>query len=372
LLKKIHIQGFKSIKDAEIELSQLTVLIGANGAGKSNFISFFRFLQQSITGNLQNYIARSGGAEAILYYGLKATKEMSVTLTFKGSSYDARFEVTTDGSLFFTKEGAHGFTTCYKQPWDISLLGSRSNRLESGIDDDIKKFRENFKKEGITEEVKKNLSSWRVYHFHDTSDSSAMKQPVAINDNAFLHFNAGNIASFLFLLQQTEKNYYDNIVRSVRLAAPFFDNFILRKDPFGSETIRLEWKEIGSEKIFPASALSDGTLRFICLSTLLLQPSKLMPSIIIIDEPELGLHPYAITLLAGLLKKASSEKQVIVSTQSVPLVNQFLPEDLLVVAKQSSATVFNRLDISELTQWLNEYALGDLWEKNIIGGRPSK
>jgi predicted ATPase len=212
------------------------------------------------------------------------------------------------------------------------------------------------------------LRGARVYHFHDTSAAAKVKQSGDLNDNEALRSDASNLAAFLFLLKSKHPESYRRIASTVRLAAPFFDDFRLRPSPFNEQKILLEWSEKNSDAYFNAHAFSDGTLRFICLATLLLQPE--LPSLIIIDEPELGLHPYAIQLLAGLVRSASQKAQVILSTQSVTLVNQFSPEELIVVDRKDGASEFRRLSPQELESWLESYSLGELWEKNVLGGRP--
>ncbi len=212
------------------------------------------------------------------------------------------------------------------------------------------------------------MRSWRVYHFHDTSETAKVKKTVDINDNLVLHADASNLAAFLYLLRETALDHYESIVATIRLVAPFFDDFILRPSPFNADKIRLEWREKGSDAYFNANALSDGTLRFMCLASLLLQPN--LPATILIDEPELGLHPYAITLLAALLRSAATKTQVIVSTQSVPLVNQFGPEDIVVVDRRNEQSTFEQHTGEDLAAWLDDYGMGDLWEKNLVGGRP--
>ena len=221
---------------------------------------------------------------------------------------------------------------------------------------------------GIAGYVVSAMQSWRIYHFHDTSPEAKVKQPCEVHDNRVLKGDASNLAAFLYLLRAQYPDHYRNIVDAVRMVAPFLQDFILEPLALNQQMIRLEWKEKGSDHVFGPSALSDGTLRFACLATLLLQP--FLPSTVLLDEPELGLHPYAITLLAELLRSASTKTQVIASTQSTSLVNQFEPQDVLVVEREDGQSVFKRLDKGSMDEWLEDYGLGDLWEKNLLGGRP--
>jgi len=214
------------------------------------------------------------------------------------------------------------------------------------------------------------MQTWKLYHFHDTSDSARVKQTGDINDNFFLRGDAGNLAAFLFNLKNAFSSHYEIIRGSIRQVVPFFDDFILRPQTDNPNKIRLEWREQGSDYPFLAHQLSDGTLRFICLAALLLQPQP--PSTIVIDEPELGLHPFAIAVLASMMRSAAARTQVIASTQSVPLVNEFDPDDLIVVNRREQETKFDRVTGSELAEWLDEYKLGELWQKNVLGGRPSR
>ncbi len=212
------------------------------------------------------------------------------------------------------------------------------------------------------------LKSWVVYHFHDTSDTARVKQKTAINNNVSLEMDAANLAPFLYKLKETNSIQYKGIIKAVQMIAPYFKDFYLRPDPFDENLIQLEWLGHENDRPFTGHQLSDGTLRFICLATVLLQPTP--PSTIIIDEPELGLHPYALAILGSLFRSASANIQLILSTQSVQLVNEFSPEDIIVVERDDGQTKFKKLDKNTLESWLSEYSLGDLWEKNIIGGRP--
>ncbi len=358
-LDHIGIEGFKSIKKADIDLTSLNVLIGANGAGKTNFISLFKLLNKMLEGNFQTNIKAGGGAESFLYFGSKTTPEIKISLLFKDNGYQVIFVPSASDQLIFKQEECSFHDkTRYTNP-KVEILDK--GHLETV-------FFTQGHHTGIAYYVKNTLLSWKYYHFHDTSESAKVKKTGAINDNFYLRTDAANLAAFLFVLKSKYLTHYEAIRDHIRLVAPFFDDFILRPTAVNEDNIRLEWKEKGSDFPFLAHHLSDGTLRFICLATVLLQPN--LPSTIIIDEPELGLHPYAIKVLASLMKATSKKTQLIVSTQSVPLVNEFEAEDLIVVDKKDGASTFSRPESEKLKDWLTEYSLGELWEKNVLGGRP--
>ena len=218
--------------------------------------------------------------------------------------------------------------------------------------------------------LREAMSEWRVHHFHDTSISTGMRQAQPVRDNLQLHADGNNLAPFLRHIRERHPDSYGEIVEIVRLAAPYIDDFLYREEP--GERVDLEWFERGVEprRTFGPRQLSDGTIRFICLATLLLQPVHMQPSTILIDEPELGLHPAAITILAALLSRASEARQVIVSTQSVDLLNEMRPEDVVVTERCDGASIFRRLDLDQLAEWLSDHALGELWMMNTFGGRP--
>ena len=361
-LDKIEIKGFKSIQDMQLELGPLNVLIGANGSGKSNFISAFQLLNQIVESNLQLFVAKSGGADTLLYFGQKVTDSVSLQIHSGTNGYKVKLVPSTPDALVFADERCWYWREGYNKPYDIGLgTGHKETQLS----------KEANKPSGrVARYVLNILKSYQIYHFHDTGESAKIKQTGDINDNAALRPDASNLAAFLYLLRETQREHYDRIVKTVRLAAPFFDDFNLRPSPLNPSKIQLEWRERGSDAYFNAHSLSDGTLRFICLTTLLLQPT--LPATILIDEPELGLHPYAITLLASILRSVATQTQVIVSTQSVTLVNQFEPIDIIVVDREESESKFRRLEPQKVANWLDEYGLGDLWEKNILGGRPQQ
>lgn len=356
-LSRLKLEGYKSIKECDLELRELNVLIGPNGAGKSNFIGFFKLIQQALEGNLQRFISKNGGPDSFLHFGRKKTPQLKAEVYFGNNGYKFALEATNDNRMMFASED---FWWNVKGDWNIS-----AGHFESLVERE-KKFTR------IYEYTVPVMKKWRVYHFHDTSESALVKQPHSIADNEYLRPDGKNLAAFLFRLKQHHPAAYDRIVKTIRLVAPFFGDFRLRKGVDNPDMIELEWSELGEDEPFKAHHFSDGTLRFICLATVFLQPEELQPGTILVDEPELGLHPYAIKILAALIRSASKTKQVIVSTQSVTLLNEFDPENLIVADRKGGSSVLRRIGKDELTDWLKEYTIGELWEKNILGGRPAR
>lgn len=360
-LEAVTVRGFTSIQQIEnLSLRPINVLIGSNGSGKSNFIRIFSFLHAIREGHLQDYVARAGGAEHLLHFGSKVSQSIELQLVFRDSinQYRIMLAPTPQDSLAVLSEEVSYWDRRYPKPYSKSIYGTGK---EAGISQPG---------DGISAYVREHLNRWRLYHFHDTSQTSPMKRTSDINDNSFLRPDGSNIAAFLHLLKAKHSNHYELIRRTIQRVAPFFDDFELKPQLLNPDKIRLEWKHKNSESYFDASSLSDGTIRFIALACLFMQPDEFRPSIILVDEPELGLHPYAITLLASMAKSVSEKTQVILSTQSALLLDNFEPEDVLVANVISGTTQIERLRSEGLEQWLETYSLGQLWEKNEFGGRP--
>jgi predicted ATPase len=362
-LDKVTIRGFKSIRAIEnLELRPINVIIGPNGSGKSNFVEAFSFLVAIRNGALEQYVSRAGGANRLLHFGSKVSGEIYIGFEFEERNrYDIRLVPTELDGLSADAENAIVFRSEDGKPnvWHLAR-----GLFESAISKRDPTF-------PAPAYVYDWVGRWGVYHFHDTSSSSPMKKTADLHDNRALRTDGANVAAFLYLLKNRYATEYLLVRRAVQMVAPFFDDFILEPQRLNQATIRLEWKHLRSDAYFDASALSDGTLRFIALATLLVQPPELRPRVILIDEPELGLHPYAITLLASLIKQASEASQVILSTQSSLLLDHFEPEDVLIADREDGGTVLHRLEPKRLDQWLQDYSLGQLWEKNEIGGRPT-
>jgi predicted ATPase len=356
MIANIHIQNFKSIRDANVELSPINVLIGPNGAGKSNFVEFFNFIYAIHQRELSDYTAKRGGADRIIHLGQGGLFNIKGDVNFSDTNrYAFILERNDNDRLFFANEGdwfnrsVYGFSGWV---FDSYGRGHDESKLVK-LSDNRRKY------------VKQYLDSFRVYHFHDTSKNAPLRATARIADTRFLKSDGSNLAAFLYDLQQNHERSFNMIEAVIKLIAPYFERFDLLPN---GDYIRLNWRQKGTDIYLDAADFSDGTIRFIGLATLLLQPN--LPPTILIDEPELGLHPSAINILTGLVQSISAKTQVILSTQSVTLVNQFEPEDITVVENRNNESIFRRLNKDELSDWLEEYTLGEIWNKNIIGGNP--
>lgn len=308
----------------------------------------------------------AGGAEKVLHFGSKNTGAVYLHLSFGGeiNQYQLRLSPTADDGLFPSEETAYFWNkTKHLSPFSTAL-SPRELRREAGISAPTQ--------EGVSAWVRERLGGWRLYHVHDTSLSSPVRKTAKVDDNEFLRPDGSNLASFLYYLREVHRESYTLIQKTIQRVAPFFDDFQLKPLKRKADDIKLEWRHKGSDQYFDASSLSDGTLRFIVLAVLFLQPDAYRPSIILVDEPELGLHPYAIGMLASLIRQSSARTQVIVSTQSSLLLDHFDPDDVLVANRVDGGTQVSRLDSTQLAAWQEDYSLGQLWEKNEFGGRPVK
>ena len=353
-LRKVRIEGFKSIERAELMLGDLNVVIGANGSGKSNLIGVFRLLERVLSHNLQVYVASE--PDRFLHHGRRVTPALSLDFTFDQNTYGFKLKAAQDTLIFETESAEYSGYWNYGEPLAV---GHKESRLEAAA--------ESYKNK-IPKFVFPILRDLVVYHFHDTSDSSPAKQTSDVDDNRFFRPDAANLPAYLYWLQEKHPTQFRTIEEHVRLVAPFFERFVLAPSKLNEKKIKLEWRQKGSDAYFDAYTLSDGTLRFICLATLLLQPTP--PALILLDEPELGLHPFAIRILAEMLEAASTRVQALLATQSVTLLNNFAPRDVLVASNDGLRTTFDRVDEDKLKSWLDDFSLGELWEKNVLGGRP--
>lgn len=372
-LNNIELKGYKSVNGRGQTLpinDDITVMIGANGVGKSNIVSFFQLLNYAMSGSLQTYIGENGFADAFLYYGSKTTDCIKAKLRFSDeeseNEYAFRLAFAAGDSLIYTEETISFKKKGRGKPFKLTMdVGKKESQLYEAKDSI---YRE-------TVQVFINLlKNCRYFQFHDTTKESKIRKNGYIGDNKFLRSNAGNLAAFLFGIkcQEGGEPYYQRIVRYIQQVMPQFGDFIMEPSVTDSNYISLDWREKNSDHIFGVNQISDGTLRFMALATLLLQPPKTMPSLIVIDEPELGLHPTAISILAGMIKKASENTQVVIATQSPRLLDEFSADKVVVIERdaQQRTSVFKQLSNEQLKAWEDDYTTSELWDKNVIGGRP--
>ncbi len=383
MLRRVKLNGFKSICNMDLELRSMNVLIGANGAGKSNLISYFKMLNRMMSktnassGQLQNYVAETGFAHSLLFCGPKTTPQLESTLEFETSSgvntYTQRLFFVAGDTLAFADETLdykrHDFQGVHRPPMSLGG-GHKESRIgeKAELDDPSAKV------------FRHLLNNCRVYHFHDTSTTARVRQSCYVGHGRSLMSDAGNLAAFLLRLRDDhDGTAYKRIVSTVRMVAPYFADFDLEPAGPDRRNVMLNWIASaddsepgtgGEEQVFGPHQLSDGTLRAICLISLLLQPEEELPDLILVDEPELGLHPFALNVVAALFKQVSRHKQVLVSTQSSSFLDNFAPEDVVVVDRRGNESLFTRPDAAALEAWLEDYSLGEVWEKNVLGGGP--
>jgi predicted ATPase len=365
-IERIHVTGFGSLADVTIEPGRLTVLIGANGSGKSNLLRALRMVPLMRTGSLQRLVGESGGASSLLHYGASRTQAITVELDFarddKRNHYAARLGFAAGDRLLYLDESV-GFQPTPDSEMRVNSLGA--GHWESVLRDT---------KDDVTARtVNYWLSQLTFFHFHDTSMTSALRTHARAADDQFLRSDGSNLAAFLARLEHSEDEadqkawrrinlYVQRIAPSVKVLAPTTTGN-------GSSAVRLDWIDDQDER-FGAHQLSDGTLRAIALITALAQPTERLPRFISIDEPELGLHPAAIRLLAELARSVSRHTQVLFATQSTAFLDHFEPDEIVVVERLDGATTLTRPDSAALESWLQDYSLSEVFDKGVIGGRP--
>ena len=366
-LSSIAIRGYRSIKELQLELRPLNVLIGANGAGKSNLISFFKMMNEMMAGRLRQYVASTGQATSNLYFGSKVTSRIEADLEFRTrtdsvNTYRLQLAHAARDSLIFVEESLAFQNPGFDSPRVTPLGVGHTETLIGDAADQGDRTAGNFRK---------LLQGCRVFHFHDTGPASRVRNSRYVGDSRRLLPDAGNLAPFLYRLHSENPGVYRRIVDTIRQVAPFFDDFVLDPTAPGGNDVILNWRHREEpDLIFGPHQISDGALRAICLFSLLMQPEDGLPLLIVIDEPELGLHPYTLSILASLCRSASAHAQILISTQSSTFVNHFDPEDIVVAEYDGRTSRFTRPSAEALETWLEEYSLGEVWEKNVIGGGP--
>lgn len=374
-ITRLSIQGFRSLAHVDsLELPQMALLIGTNGAGKSNLIKFVEMLGVMLKGKkLQQYVDFEGGADNLLFMGAKRTNQISASLCIETSKGLNEYEfvlgyVPANNSLFFIEE-RYRYTDPKKggeAPWIRLDSGAKEAQLPLALND---AKTESARTTART--VTHLLRQCTAYQFHDTATDSGFYHDWPTTEHARLRSDGGNLAPVLLNFYNENPRVYNTIVERIQRVLPAFDDFVLEPTgPEGKQSVALRWRGKYGDKTFDADSTSDGSLRLFCLVTLLSSPEDRLPDVIFLDEPELGLHPFAIQLVAAMMRSVSTYRQIIASTQSVTLANEFEWHNLVVVDQEKGASTFRRLKEEEVSAWLEDYRAGDLWEKNLLGGTP--
>lgn len=369
-ISKLTIRGLRSIRElVDFELHNLNVLIGANGSGKSNLVLFLRMVSAMRAGGFQAFVRRYGGADALLFRDDRRADSIRGDLKFGNDSYRFELRATADLGLYFASESGDR---------ELPLEGSSGTKfvdlgrghLESQLSQHARLPGDPGDR-SVAQDVLESIQSWVVYHFHETGFGSRLRESSLQLDHERLEEEGRNLAAVVNHWREARPDTYSALRDAVRSIAPFFDDFRpVTETSANGERVALLWTQRGATEPFAVSQLSDGTQRFIALAAALLQPN--MPATVIIDEPELGLHPQAIAYLGGLIRSASTRTQLIMCTQSPLLVDSFAPEDIVVVAREHGESKFRRLTREELSEWIGDYSVGELWKRNVIDGGPRR
>ena len=371
-IESVHIRGFRSLADVELSgLPRASVLIGPNGSGKSNFIRFFEMLSWMLKNReLGAFIARKGGADDQLFGGNNQTPQLEAEVRMRTSAgrNDYKFSLSYGhpDRFMFTEESFRFNRDGLEKETEWQPLGS--GHLEARIVEVAQSTEGHGVNRVTASTIVRLLRNCSVYQFHDTSDSSDLKTKWDVSESNQLRSNGGNLAAVLHRLEQRDVRRYELICQQIGRVLPGFDRFDIEED-YGK--VLLRWRAKWTRKTIGAHLTSDGSLRFFALVTLLNLPPEMLPGVILLDEPELGLHPAAVALIGGMIEALSKQRQVIVATQSPLLVDTFDLEEIFVLDLKDGRTQFRKLNPDDYQLWLDDnYTTGELWQKNLLGGRP--
>ena len=361
-IKSVTIEGFRSLRSIQnLELPQLAVLIGGNGAGKSTLIRFFEMLSWMLKSkSLQEFVLRQGGGDDQFFMGARKTPRIHAELCLETASglNDYRFDLahlSAGDSVMVMNEAyrysAHGIPT--KAKWtEIAAVGKESSLLEQ--------------KHKTAKTIVNLLRQCSTYQFHDTSPNAAIHNRWDITESFRLRSDGGNLAAVLLNLRSTDDKRYALIVKQIRRVLPAFKDFVLEQE---AGKVLLRWVGQQSDKVFGSHLTSDGSLRLFCLLTLLNMPPERLPDVMLFDEPELGLHPHAVSLVAEMFKRLSKKRQIFLATQSPYLVDCFELENIIIASANQGETLLRNLPRAQYQAWLDdEYQLSDIWLKQVVGG----
>ena len=371
-IDRIRIQGFRSLANVDVKLPRVAVLIGANGSGKSNFIRFFELMHYMASRRLGEFVARQGGADDQLFAGSKRTSTINATVTAVSEQARTEYEFSLHhaqpDNLVVTNElfRKAGPSSGIPLEFPAEVFNRPRTRTEAKVGE-FKHATKVGNRRSMGSDFASLLQRTYVFQFHDTSDTSRLKQRWDAEDSNRLLGDAANLAAILSKIEHDNCRLFDRISRHIKRVLPIFDGFQIEEN-YGK--VMLRWKLRGTDKTIGPHLTSDGSLRFMALITLLNLPQEMLPHVLLIDEPELGLHPVAIEMIAHMVMQIADDCQVILATQSPLLVDYFGLDQTIVLDILRDRTEVRTLEKKNYERWLQEYSPADLWRKNLLGGRP--
>ena len=378
--ENISVRGFRRLQNIELDMRNLIVMIGANGAGKTSFLDVLSILAASASGNLQNLLQLKGGLNEILTRGKvqeleieismqvpdkKTPLNYSLTLSPKGLSYEVRDEYLTQQR---NPNRPEPFKYIESQGLDIKYFQDGSglvrpnwehNPLETSLSQVPKMYRE-------PEELRKSLASCTYYGALDVSEKSPIRLPQAMRPAKLPGASGENLVSCLYDLRETDRDRFEMVENIISAAFPDFER--LNFPPVAAGTMSMTWTDRNFPQPFYVHELSEGTLRFLWLVALL--QSQTLTTITLLDEPEVSLHPELLRHLVYLMREASKHTQLIVATHSDRLIRFLKPHEVLVCDLEEGEAKMRWGETFNLDKWLEDYSLDQLWGMNIMGGRP--
>jgi len=380
-INHIKIEGFRRLKEIDLPIRPLMVIIGANGVGKTSLLDAYSLLSASATGGLNSKLSQFGGLSSVLTRddadcvtlfvdmdvpGYKPL-EYEISLTTKGAGYAISREILSQTRN--KNKHAEAFKHIDSKDNDIKYFETEKevlirpnweyDPLETSLFQVPKMFRQ-------PEELRRILGSVTQYHVLDVGSRAPVKLPQQMKPADLPGADGEDLIPFLYYLRESNRERYEAIEDSLRAAFPNFES--LSFPPVAAGMLTLTWKDRNFRKPFFMHELSEGTLRFLWLVSLLQSPG--LSTVTMIDEPEVSLHPELLSFLADLMREASKRTQLIIATHSDRLIRFLEPKEVVVMdSDDDGCTTAQWGDTLDLDDWLKEYSLDEVWRMGRMGGR---
>jgi predicted ATPase len=388
-IQKLEIEGFRSLRQVSWTPGDLNVVIGPNGTGKSNLLRFLELISVSAGGGLGKYIQSLGGMDPIVWDG-KATS-ISFSLTTSpvghpqgpdfytlelsrlgvGSTYRITHELLANFAKVRSGEKSEPFKFLERTERSAVVFDEAERSLvappESFAEDESLLFiaTSPFFANRAIPQFHQQLESISVYHDLHVNRDAVIRQPAIARSEKRVDADGQNLIPALHTLYTGDRDFKKNIDDAMKAAfGNDFEELVFPPAADQRIQLRVRWRTLRREQ--SASDLSDGTLRFLFLLTVLASPST--GPVIAIDEPETGLHPSMLPIIAEYAADAAMRSQVILTTHSPQVLDSFNDtRPTTTIAKWSEGeTTFHVVDEEELSYWLNDYSLGALFRSGEL------